>query len=212
MALRFKTVEELNMEVKVEPTVEEQVQELKGLVVEDIEVCERMLSIAASRLNFHLYEKELVSNASIDNEFDIVYHFINEFCSTFKYRCEKLGVSDEVQSAGVADFKQIKSKARKTKAELKKMFADLKEELSKQMENEEYVANISNQVQEEITNWCKTYVIKDYYKSDFVDAGLARSVACVTKHVLSSKLNPNSNDVISFVERFMGYKTETVAC
>ena len=36
MALRFKTVEELNMEVKVEPTVEEQVQELKGLVVEDI--------------------------------------------------------------------------------------------------------------------------------------------------------------------------------
>ena len=106
----------------------------------------------------------------------------------------------------------MKSKVRKVKAEYKQKFAELKAAIEEAKKNEKYVAVITSQVQELITNWCNTYVIKDYRKPDFEGDRLSRNIAFVTNWLLSSKLNPSKDEVIEFVEKFMRNNTETVAC
>ena len=204
---RFKTVAELNMEVNVEPTLEAKTQELMDWVTDKLKVCETFLSITGNRLEHLLCEAEAVRDETIDYEFDCIYGTINEFCSTVKWKGEMMGISDEVMSCCIAEFKQIKSKARKLKIRYKEAFAYLREEINKSMENEVFVAKVTNQVHELITSWCNTHVIIDYYKKDYVGEALLKTVEYVTKLVLSRKLYPSNEDVISFVEKHMGYYT-----
>lgn len=209
---RLKTVEELNMEVTVEPTVEEKTQAFKAWVVERIGVCERFLTIDIHNLDYWLNQREPISDELFTNKFEVEYACINNYMRDAEWKCKENGISDDVLADAIKEFKQMKSKVRKVKAEYKQKFVELKEVIEVAKKNEEYVATITSQVQELITNWCNTYVIKDYRKPDFEGDRLSRNIAFVTNWILSSKLNPSKDDVVEFVEKFMRNNTETVAC
>lgn len=209
---RFKTVEELNMEVTVEPTVEEKTQAFKAWVVKKIGVCETTLTTDMHNLDYWLNQREPVNDELFNRKFEIEYFFINNDMRDAESYCKENGISNDVLADTIKEFKQMKSKVRKVKSEYKQKFIELKAAIEEAKENEEYVAAVTSQVQELITNWCSTYVILDYRKPDFEGDRLSRNIAFVTNWILSSRLNPSKDEVVEFVEKFMRNNTETVAC
>lgn len=209
---RFKTVEELNMEVTVEPTVEEKTQVFKAWLVEKIGVCETTLTTDMHNLDYWLNQREPINDELFNSKFEIEYFFINNDIRDAEFYCKENGISNDVLADAIKEFKQMKLKVRKVKAEYKQKFAELKAAIEEAKRNEEYVAVITSQVQELITNWCSTYVILDYRKPDFEGDRLSRNIAFVTNWILSSRLNPSKDEVVEFVEKFMRNNTETVAC
>lgn len=205
---RFKTVEELNMKV----TVAEMTQAFQEWVVEKIGVCETMLTTNMHNLDYWLNQHEPINDELFNSKFEIEYFFINNDMRDAESYCKENGISDDVLADAIKEFKQMKSKVRKAKAEYKQKFEELKAAIEGAKKNQEYVATITSQVQELITNWCSTYVILDYRKPDFEGDRLSRNIAFVTNWILSSKLNPSKDDVVEFVEKFMRNHTVTMAC
>lgn len=208
----LKLVEELNMEVTVEATAEERTQEFKNWVIEKADVCERFLSIAMHNLDYWLNQREPINKALFNNKFEFVYFTINRYIQEAEWKCKDDGISGDVLVDVVKEFKRIKSKVRKEKAEYKQKFAELREAIRTAKENEEYVADVTSQVEKNITDWCSTYVISAHSNTEFVGDRLAKTIAYVTNMILSKKLNPNEDDVVMSVQKFMRNHTETVAC
>lgn len=208
---RFKTVEELNMEVAVELTVEEKTQAFLEWVNQRLEVNENSLSIAVKQLERSLEQAEPLSDRMFNNKFELVYSFINDNVRTATYRCEEEQLSEDVLASTLAKFKELKNKAKKTKAEYKQKFVELKNAIAQAKEDEDYVNDIRSRVQDIVTDWCNTYVISDCYKRYFEGDELLRKVAHITDWILSMKLNPSDEDVVEHVEKYMQHYTETVA-
>ena len=210
MSRRLKLVEELNMEETVEPTVAEKTKMFQAWVAEKVAVCETFLTLDLGNLNYCLNQREPISDELFNNKFENEYGYINNFMEEVEWICKTDNISDDVLEDAIDKFKQMKSKVRKVKAEYKQKFIELKDAIRVAMENEEYVATVTNQVQELITNWCSTYVILDYRKADFEGDRLSSKIAYLTNWLLSSKLYPSEDEVVVFVERYMRKQTETV--
>ena len=209
---RLMLVEELNKEVTVEPTVEEKTKMFKDWVAERISNSERTLSITANRLELWFNQGEPVSDSVFDNQFELEYFFINEDIYTAKGRCKADDIADDVLEEAIKEFKQMKSKVRKVKAEYKKKLTELREAIALSLLNEEDVAVTANLVRRHIVNWCSTYVIKDSHKAKFKGFSLEDTVNFVTRQALESRLKPSDEFVVEHVERFMRNYTETVEC
>lgn len=208
----LKLVEELNMEVTVEATAEERTQAFKEWVIEKIGVCESFLSIAVQNVDYWLNQREPIHEDLFNSKFESVYFTINNFIQDAEWKCKDDGISDDMLADAVKEFKQMKSKVRKVKAEYKQKFAELKEAIRVAKENKEYVDAITSQVEKLITEWCSTYVILAHRKAEFEGDRLSKTIAYVTNMILSKKLNPNDDDVVMSVQKFMKNHTETVAC
>lgn len=208
----LKLVEKLNMEVTVEPTAEERTQAFKNWVTEKTEVCEKFLATVMHNLDYWLNQGEPIHEDLFNSKFEVVYFTINKYIQEAEWKCKEDGISDDVLADAVTEFKQMKSKVRKAKAEYKQKFAELRKAIRVAKENQEYVADVTNQVEKLITDWCSTYVILAHRKAEFEGDRLLKTVAYVTDWILSTKLNPSSEDVIAFVEKFMRNHTQKVAC
>ena len=207
-----KTLEKLNMEVIGEVTVEEVTQKFKNWVKEKLDMHETLLSITVCNLDNTLNEGMLLDDRIFNGKFEIIYYFIKEDICWAEDKCKSEGFSDDVLESAIKAFKQMKAKVRKVKSEYKKKFTELRAAIEKSKLNDEQVFNVRNQIQEQITNWCNTHVIKAYYKADFVGDRLTGNVEIVSNCILSQKLNPSNEDVIKYVEAFMRYRTVNVAC
>ncbi|MBQ6886805.1 MAG: hypothetical protein IJN54_04755 [Lachnospiraceae bacterium] len=208
---RLKTIEELNMEVTVELTAEEKTEAFKAWVIEKIDVCETFLSIAMHNLDYSLNEREPIADHLFDGKFRFVYFTINNYIKEAGWKCEEGVISGDVLADAVKEFKQMKCKVRKAKAEYKQKFAELKASIRVAKENCEYVEAVTRQVEKLITDWCSTYVIINYFKAKFEGDRLSKTIESVTDWILSTKLNPSNEDVAVFVERFMRNHTEIFA-
>lgn len=208
----IKTLEKLNMEVIGEVTAEEVTQKFINWVNKKLDVCENMLSIAECNLDDALNEGMLLGERMFNGKFEIIYYCIKEDIRLAESKCKSKGISDEVLECAIKAFKQMKSKVRKVKSEYKKKFMELTTAIEEAKLNDEQVSNVRNQVQEQITNWCTTHVIKDCYKSEFVGDRLTRNIEILTNCILSTKLNPSISYVVKYVENFMRCHTVNVAC
>ena len=208
---RFKTVEELNMETVVELTVEEKTQAFEQWVDERMERHEMGLSSVVGMLDNALEQGIPLFESKLDNEFSLRYFFINKDVEIASVRCVQEHLSEDLRNRALSEFKQMKLKARKTKAEYKKKFMELREAIELAKADEDYVNKIRNQVQGIITEWCNTYVIRDYCKERFEVDELPDTVAYVADSILSKKLNPSEEDVENHVKNYMEHNTETVA-
>lgn len=122
MALRFKTVEELNTEVTVELTAEEKVQAFKTWVAKKIGVCETTLITDMNNLDYWLNQREPINDELFNNKFEIEYFFINNDMRDAESYCKENSISDDILADAIKEFKQMKSKVRKVKAEYKQKF------------------------------------------------------------------------------------------
>lgn len=208
---RLKTVEELNMEQVVELTVEEKTQAFKEWVNQRVANHENSLSITISQLNFSLYEGEPLSDRILNNKFELEYSFINDDVKEAIWRCEVEQISEDALNRALSEFKQMKNKVKKTKAEYKQKFSELNEAIAQAKADEDYVGKIRNLVQDTITDWCNTYVIRDCCRFHFEDSTLPKTVAHLTDWILSIKLNPSDEDVEKHIRNHMEHYTETVA-
>ncbi|MBQ1173466.1 MAG: hypothetical protein IIX48_12875 [Lachnospiraceae bacterium] len=208
---RFKTVEELNMETVVELTVEEKTQAFEQWVDERMERHEMGLSSVVGMLDNALEQGIPLFESKLDNEFSLRYFFINKDVEIASVRCVQEHLSEDLRNRALSEFKQMKLKARKTKAEYKKKFMELREAIELAKADEDYVNKIRNQVQGIITEWCNTYVLHDYCKERFEADELPNTVAYVVDSILSKKLNPSDADVENHVKNYMEHNTETVA-
>lgn len=209
---RLKRIEELNMEVTAGLTAEERTQAFKDWVIEKTDVCERFLFAAMYNLDYWLSQREPIYEDLFNSKFGFVYFTINKYIQEAEWNCKEDGISNDVLADAVTEFKQLKSKVRKVKAEYKQKFAELREVIRVAKENQEYVADVTNQVEKLIADWCSTYKILAHRKAEFESDRLSKTVAYVTDWILSTKLNPNNDDVIAFVEKFMRNHTQKVAC
>ena len=212
MSRRFKTVEELNMETVVELTVEEKTQAFEEWVKWRLDIRESGLSTIVHHLEYWLNQGEPMNDDMFNNKFEVEYFFVNEDIKQATHRCQVENLPEDILAKAIAEFKQMKSKMRKVKAEYKQKFTELKEAITHAQENECYVNEIRNHVQEVITRWCSTYVILDYRKSEFEGEKLLDTVAFVTRWLLNSKLHPSEQEVEEFVEKYMANQTVTVTC
>ena len=210
--IKFKTVEEMNMETAVELTAEEKVEAFKAWVDEKLDTCESVLSINVHNLDYALNQREPIRDELFKNKFEITYACINDFMKQAAWKSQADSISDKVLADAIAKFKKVKSNVRKTKAEYKQKFAELRESIAVAQKNEKYVDEIRNQVQDIITRWCSTYEIIAYCKADFEGEELLKSISYVTRWLLNSKLYPNEQEVKEFVEKYMANQTVTVAC
>lgn len=212
MSRRLKRVEELNMEPVVELTVEEKTQAFKEWVNQKLDTCESFLSISVHHLEYWLNQREPIREERLNNEFEFTYVCINDFVKEATRTCQAEKLPEDVLANAIAEFKKLKSKARKVKAEYKQKFIELKEAIALAQEDEDYVNEIRKQVQDIIIRWCSTYVICDYCKASYEGEKLLKTVASVTRWLLDSKLHPDEHEVEEFVEKYMTNQTETVAC
>ena len=146
------------MEVTVEPTVEEKTQAFKAWVVKKIGVCETTLTIDIHNLDYWLNQREHVNDELFNRKFETEYFFINNDMRDAESYCKENGISDDVLADAIKEFKQMKSKVRKVKAEYKQKFLELKEAIRLAMENENYFSATSNHVQDVIT---KRLILQD---------------------------------------------------
>lgn len=209
---RFKTVEELNMEVIVETTVEEKTQAFEEWVKQRLDVQESGLSTIIHHLEYWLNNREPMNEELFNNKFEIEYFFVNEDIKNATYRCQVENLPEDILAKAITELKKMKSKMRKVKAEYKQKFIELKESIAHAQENAAYVNEISTHVQDVIVRWCSTYVIIDHRKSAFEGEKLLDTVAFVTRWLLNSKLHPSEQEVEEFVEKYMANQTVTVAC
>lgn len=210
MSRRLKTVEELNKETVVELTVEEKVQAFEEWLNKKLNICESSLSGIIQQLEHCLSKGEPMNEDTFNNKIEVEYFFINEKIREAKWTCQKEKLPENVLTNAISEFKQVKSKMRKVKAEYKQKFIELKKAIALAQENEDYVSKIRNHVKGIITGWCDIYVIMNYYKASFEGDRLSETVDYVTGQVLNSKLNPSEEDVVKFVEGYMESRTEKV--
>lgn len=208
---KFKTVEELNMEQAVELTVEEKTQAFEEWVNERMNTHEMSLSSVVGMLDNTLSQGIPLTESKLDSEFSLQYFFINRDVETASARRVQEHLSVDVFNRALSQFRQMKLKTRRTKAEYKRKFNELDEAIVLAKADEDYVNKICNHVQGIITDWCKTYVIYDYCKDSFEADELFNTVARIVDSILCKKLNPSDEDVEKYVENYMEHYTETVA-
>ena len=208
---KFLTVEEFNMRATVEATPEEKTQVFQDWVKDRVDVHKTLVSVAMHNMDYCLNEGTPMRDDLVNNKFESVYSCINEDIQMAKAKCEDNDLSDDVLSGAIKAFKQMKSVARKVKAEYQQRFAELNAAIEQAKADGEYVASITQQVQEFVADWCHTYALLEWRKAEFGDEKMPATVARLTNWVLSRKLRPSNDDVTKFLEEYMGNCTMTVA-
>lgn len=199
------------MRAAVEAPLDEMTQKFKGWAADRVDIYKTLLSIELHKMDCCLNHGVPMSDYLLDNNFKFVYSSINDSIYETKAMWEDSGLSDDVMSDIIDEFKLMRASARKAKAEYKRKFAELRAAIEQAKSDSEYAAHIKDQVQEFIAHWCNTYAIKKWRKAEFSDEKMPATVAWLTNWIMSRKLNLSSDEVAKLLEEYMGDCTLTAA-
>lgn len=176
-----------------------------------LDVAETFLHTAEGHCQWYLADKKMIHKEKFESEFQSAYCCINEDMEDAQWRAVEDGVSSEVLDDAIKSFKQKKAKIRKRKAEYKKAFEALLEEIEQAKKDVNYTQKAETVVEDVVKDWCSCHTISCYYNDNFTGERLKEQIQMLTNNALATRLYTNDDDLRNDVEAVMKQYTSNIA-